>query len=204
VFPSSIITSDQELTSETARGLKQSVLAAVRGREPLVMGSGLKLESMMVDPSDSQFIDLMRWEVEQVCRFFGVPPAMVYGAVSGQSVTYSNVTQSDIQFLKHSLKSWLEDLEDGWSSLLPGPQRVRLNVDDFLRMDAVTRHQDHAVRLANMTMTVNEGRLEDDKEPFVELNDDGVNVYDLPGKPGGVSSPDIVDVGNLADEQGDE
>jgi HK97 family phage portal protein len=201
VFPTSVITSDQDLTPETARGLKQAVMSSVRGREPLVVGSGLKVEPRGVSPTDSQFIDTQRFETEQIARFFGVPPTMIYGAVSGQAVTYSNVTQDDLAFLKHSLKSWVEDLEDGWSALLPSPQRVRLNADDFLRMDAVTRHKDQQVRLGNMATTVNEIRAEEDKDPFVELDDDGSNIFDKPGMPGGAPASVVPDVGG--DNEGD-
>jgi HK97 family phage portal protein len=154
-----------------------------------------------VSPTDSQFIDTQRFETEQIARFFGVPPTMIYGAVSGQAVTYSNVTQDDLAFLKHSLKSWVEDLEDGWSALLPSPQRVRLNADDFLRMDAVTRHKDQQVRLGNMATTVNEIRAEEDKDPFVELDDDGSNIFDKPGMPGGAPASVVPDVGG--DNEGD-
>ena len=160
-FPSSIIYSEQPLDNDGARAIKDSILNAVRGtREPAVLGAGLKYEQVSVNPSDSQFIDLMRFEIEQACRFFGVPPSFVYAAVSGQAVTYQNLASSDTQFFKHSLKSWMDDLEEAWSELLPAPQLVRLNVDSFLRMAAPDRHADQAVRLASHTATVNEIRAE--------------------------------------------
>jgi hypothetical protein len=56
-------------------------------------------------------------------------------------------------------------------------------------MDAVTRHTDQSVRLANLSCTVNEIRAEEDKDPFVELDDDGQNVFDLPGLPSKPAAP---------------
>lgn len=184
-FPTSVVYSDQELTQSDAQGLKDRLMNAVRGsREPAVLGSGLKWETMSVD-QPTWVIDLLRFEIEQCARFFGIPPTMIYGSISGQAVTYSNLTQSESSFFKLSLKSWLDDLESGWSALLPEPQQVRLNVDDFLRMDAETRHKDQQVRLQSKSATLNEIRAEEDKDPFVELDDQGVNVYDQPGVPGG-------------------
>ena len=175
---SDIVYADAEITPEQAQIIKQRILASRTGtREPAVLGAGLKVEHEVVDTKDSQFIDLLRFEVEQACRFFGVPPSMVYAAISGQSVTYANVSQADLQYLKHSLGSWLLDLEDPWSELLTAPQRVRFNVDGLLRMDAKERHGVYETRLKNRTMSINEVRALEDEEPFAE-------EFDEPGIPG--------------------
>lgn len=176
---SDIVYSDAELTPEQAQTIKQRILASRTGlREPAVIGAGLKVEHEVIDTKDSQFIDLLRFEVEQACRFFGVPPSMVYAAISGQSITYANVSQHDIQYLKYSLGSWLLDIEDPWSDLLIEPQRVRFNVEGLLRMDAKERHGVHETRLKNRTTTVNEVRKLEDEEPFPDP------VFDEPGIPG--------------------
>jgi len=179
--PSSVISSDQVLTKPEADGIKAAVRSSWLGREPAVLGSGLSFEQVEVNPSDSQFIELMRFELEQAARFFGVPPSMIYAAVSGQAVTYVNVGQSDIQFMKHSLRTWIDDIEDMWSSLLPGPQVVKLKPEGLLRMDPKGRHELYATRLRDKTITVNEIRdLED--EPLFDGDE-----YDLPGIPGGTT-----------------
>ena len=102
---------------------------------------------------------------------------MVYAAVSGQSLTYANVTDNDMQFLKHGLGIWLADVEDAWSEFLVNGTFVKFNTDALLRMDAEKRHQIYAARLASGTMTVNEVRALEDEEPF----DDP--AADLPPKP---------------------
>jgi HK97 family phage portal protein len=131
------------------------------------------------DPNETQFIDLMRFEVEQVCRFWGVPPSMVYAAVSGQNVTYSNVTDADLAFLKHSLDGYLVRIENALTQLLPKPQVVRANRDAVLRSDARARHEIYDIRLKNRTVTVNEVRKLEDEPPFPEPE------FDDPGIPGG-------------------
>lgn len=171
--PSAVIKHpDPNLTREQAQHLKDSIVASWQGREPAVIGSGLEFEAVEVNPNDSQFIDLMRFEVEQACRFFGVPPSMVYAAVSGSSVTYANVGQNDIQFLKHSLRSWVDDLEDFWSSLLPGSQVVQLKPEGLLRMSAKERHELYSLRLGDGTMTVPEVRALEDEDPLPGAEDD--------------------------------
>lgn len=178
--PSSIVYSDEKLTPDQAAGIKASIVKLYRGnREPAVLGSGLKWEKVTVDPDDSQFIELLRFEVENQCRFFGVPPSMVYGAVSGQSVTYANVSQADLHYLKHSLEVPVGRLERAWSRLIPRPQMVRLNRDALLRSDALTRWQVYKTRLDAKTITVNQVRALEDEPPFTDP------AYDEPGIPGG-------------------
>ena len=178
--PTALVTSDQMLTQEQAAGIKGVVQRALRpgSREPLVMGSGLSWQQIQVSPDDSQFIDLMQFTIQEACRFWRVPPSMIYAAVSGQSVTYANVSQADLAYLKHSLESHLVRIETAWTELLPRPQFVRFNRNAFLRSDPVTRSEVHDRRLRNKTLTVNEVRADEDELPF----DDP--TFDEPGIPG--------------------
>lgn len=177
--PTSIVYSETALTKEQAEAIKGSILNAWRGsREPAVLGSGLRHEKVSVDPKDSQFLDLLRFEVEQACRWWGVPPSMVYAAVSGENVTYTNASQSDLNFLKHSIDNWLVDIEDAWSEWLPSPQVVKFNTSALLRMDDESRWRVHDLRLKNKTTTINAVRALEDEDPFREP------VYDQPGIPG--------------------
>lgn len=180
--PSAIIKADANLTKPQAEEIKAAFIAAQQGREPAVFGSGLTYEAIQLNPKDSQFIDLMRFEVEQACRFFGVPPSMVYSSISGQAVTYSNVSQADLQFLKYSLGIWLADVEDAWQAMVGDPIDVKFNVDALLRMDAPSRWEIHTAALAAKARTVNEVREYEDETPF---DDPG---FDEPGVPEDQSS----------------
>lgn len=184
--PGGIISSETELSAEQATAIKRAFLNAVQGnREPAVLGAGLSYTPIMVDPDDSQFLDLMRFCVEEACRFWRVPPAMVYAQTSGQSVTYANVSQADLAYLKHSLEWLLVRVEGALTRLLPRPQFARFNRNAFLRSDPKERWDIYDIRLRNRSITVNEVRALEDEEPF------GDPSFDEPGTPGGsnVSTP---------------
>ncbi|MEY4338749.1 MAG: hypothetical protein RLZ14_599, partial [Actinomycetota bacterium] len=146
-------------------------------REPAVFGGDWSLEKTSVDPKDSQFIDVLRWECEQAARIYLVPPQMIYAATSGQSVTYANASQTDLAFLKWSLRWPLRRLQWAWSAMLPQPWVVRFNVDALLEVTAMERAQVHEIRLRTKTRTVNEVRRIEDEPPF----DDA--AFDEPGVP---------------------
>lgn len=176
--PAAIVSADSELTKDEADAIKRAFQNATRGnRDPAVLGAGLSYQQITIDPKDSQFIDLMRFEVEQVCRFFRVPPLMVYGSVSGQNVTYSNASSADLAYLKHSLSGPLTRIERALTALLPKPQVVKFNRDAVLKSDPMTRAQVQNLRLKSKTITVNEIRALEDELPFPD--DD----FDMPGIP---------------------
>lgn len=173
-----------DLTEAQAAGIKEAVLRATRGnREPFVHGSDISVEDWVSDLKDSQLIELLQFEVLQACRRLGVPPSMVYAAISGQNITYSNISQADLQFLKYSVQAWVQDLEDAWSELCPMQVEVKFTTDAVLRMDAISRAELHEKRLRTKTRTVNEVRVIEDEEPFPG------DEYDQPGIPGGPDAP---------------
>lgn len=178
--PTTALFLDDDPGPEGAKGIKDRFVAATRGnREPVVFGKGVRMERVSSDPNTTGYIDLLRFEVEQACRFWLVPPAMVYAAVSGQNVTYANVTDADLNFLKHSIDDYFVSIDEALSDLLPRPQVVRANRNAVLRADPRARHDLHEVRLRNKTTTVNEVRALEDEEPFSDP------IYDQPGIPQG-------------------
>lgn len=176
--PTTILYSDADLNADQAAEVKAAWRRAVQpgSREPAVFSSSLKADKIQVDPNETQFIELIRVMVDQVCRFWGVPPSMVFGATSGQSVTYANVTDYDLTFLKHSLDGYYVRVENAMSDLLPGPQIVKANRNAILRSDPKTRYEANAIALANRQMTINEARALEDQPGFGP-------EFDVPGIP---------------------
>ena len=174
-----------DLTEEQAEAVKRKITQIMAGsREPLVLGAAWTFDKFQVSPEDSQFLDTMRFEVEQACRIYGVPPSMVYSSISGQAVTYQNLSDSDLGFLKYGVSSWIVDLEDAWSEFLVAPQVVKFNVNAMLRMDAMKRAELAEIRLRNKLTTINEQRVLEDEEPFSDPS------FDEPGVPGSAPAVD--------------
>jgi HK97 family phage portal protein len=178
--PSAILSSDNpDLDEDLAKRIKAAFVAAIRPgrREPAVLGAGLTYSAIQVDPSNTQFLDMIRWTVEQACRVWHVPPAMIYAAVSGQNVTYTNATVADLHYLKHSVEDYLTNFEDAFEQVTPTNIQTRFNRDAFLRADPMARAQLHKLRLETKTRTVDEVRGIEDEAPFGGL-------FAEPGIPG--------------------
>lgn len=180
--PSALLQPETDPGPVAARAMKEAFIQAAQSREPAVLPQHVTYEQIQVNPDDSQFIELLRFEVENACRFFGVPPSMVYASVSGQSVTYANVSQADLHYLKHSIDTPLVRFEGALTRCLPRPQFAVVNRGALLRADAAARAAEHAIRLNTKTRTVNEVRALEDEEPFTDPE------FDKPGIPGGATA----------------
>lgn len=176
--PTHVLKVDGDPTVDQVEDVKRRLMQISRGnREPLVIGDAWTFEKLQVDPKDSQFLELLRFEIEQACRIYGVRPSRVFAAVSGQNITYSNITDDDIQFLKYDVTPWLVDLEEAWSELIAPPEFVRFNTDALLRMSPAERWGLHIKRLEAKTTTVNEVRHLEDETSFTD------SEFDRPGIP---------------------
>lgn len=177
--PTGILTSETDPGPDGAKRIKEVFRQALGGtREPVVLPKSVTYQKIQTDPKDSMFIDLLRYSVERVARFMRVPPSMIYGQMSGQSVTYANVSQADLHYMKHSLQTPYNRFEE-YLGMLVDPLVVRFNRDAVLRADPGSRADVQAKRLQSKTITVNEVRAQEDQLPFDDL------AFDQPGIPGG-------------------
>jgi HK97 family phage portal protein len=185
--PTAILGVEGDPTEEQARGLKERLMSLTRGnREPLVIPKAHTYTQLQINPSDSQFIDVMRYSVEQVCRIYGEDPAD-YGSSAGGSLTYANRSDADLARFKRR-QYWVTKLQNVLTDMLPRPQVVKLNTSSSLMMTAKERHEIHAIRLQSKTATINEVRKIEDERPF-----DGAE-FDEPGVPIDSDTPDVVEV----------
>lgn len=201
--PSALIYANTEITAEQAGLIKAAAKAAMtNSREPAVFGADLKYEQIQTNPSETQFIELAQFQIEQACRFWRVPTAMVYAAISGKNVTYANASQADLHFLKHTLDGYLVRLEEAWTEILPRPQYVRADRNSVLRMDVQGRYNAWATKLSMRAGTVNEFKIEEGEAPYgPEFDVPGIPPY--PGSPEPTPMPDIPPAGNSQSSSAD-
>ena len=97
------------------------------GRVAVVQGD-VKFEAVSFSAEDSQFLQQRELSAREVARIFRVP-AWVIDAPTGDSLTYSNVTEQARAFVTFSLRPWLVRIEraiSGDPDLCPGSTYCRL------------------------------------------------------------------------------
>jgi HK97 family phage portal protein len=103
-FPSGVFRNQElEVSLEDAREVRESLMEAIRGHKPLVIGRDWDYKPVAVPPSEAQFLEALQANATQLAAIFGLPPDRV-GGRRGDSLTY-NCLSSDTDIL--SLRGWL-------------------------------------------------------------------------------------------------
>jgi len=165
--PSAVLATDQPVNQDQSRTIKDRFVAAVRGREPVVLGNGVKYQQIQISPEESQFLETQKYGVAEICRIFGVPPEMV-AAEAGNSLTYANVEQRGMDFLTYSVQPWLTKLESALFPLLPGQKHLRFDTSVLIRTDFETTMKATAIGIASKQMTDDEARAYRDAPPLTD------------------------------------
>lgn len=139
------------------------------GKSPLLEG-GMKADSIGINPTDAQLLESRSFSVEEVCRWFRVPPWMIGHA--GQSTTKwgTGMEQELLGFLTFTLRPWLRRIEQGVvKDLLTPSERTRhyaqYDLTDFLRADSAARAAFYSAMVNNGLMTRDEVREKEDLPP---------------------------------------
>jgi HK97 family phage portal protein len=174
--PKSVVTSDQPITAEHAKTLKERIKTAITGRDILVMGAGAKFLPLSVSPEESQFLEAQKAGAAEICGFFGCPPQKIPGAAVANSLTYSTVEMSSIDLLTFTCQWWITCLEAALAPLLPGQKHARFDPSVLLRTDFETTMKATAIGIASKQMTPDEARQMRDAAP---LTVEQKNLLDL-------------------------
>ena len=136
---------------------------------------GFKYERIGVAPESAQVSQQMNYLNGEICRVFGVPPALV--GIEGQQ-TYSNVEQQQISFSKHCIVPLCAKLEQELNIKLLAPDEqdrlyMKFNLADMLRGDSASRASYYDTMIKAGVMTINEVREAENLNPV----DNGGDVH---------------------------
>ena len=192
--PSGILTSDGILKPEQRQQLRENIVLPFVGSETtgglMVLEAGLKYQPVTMTPEDSQFLQTRAFQVEEICRWFRVPPFMV-GHTEKSTSWGSGLEQQLIAFLTFSLGPYLRRIEQAViRSLVPVAQRAVLKpefkVEGLLRTDSAARSAFYAVMVQNGIMTRNEVRRLENLPPLPGGDELTVQSQNVPlGRNGG-------------------
>jgi HK97 family phage portal protein len=153
------------------------------GKVPLLEG-GWTLKEMQLPPEDAQLLATRSFQVEQICRWFDVPPAMI-GHMDKSTSWGTGLEQMTLWFLTFSLRHHLKRIEQAISKSLlslveQGTHYAEFNVEGLLRADSKGRSELYAVLARNGLRTRNELRAYDNLPPLPDGDDLTVEVGLIP------------------------
>ncbi len=146
--------------------VKDRYRSAVSDRDIFVVGKDWTWTAPAASDAASAFLEDMKFEAADVCRFFGVPAEMVGAGVSGSAITYANITQLNLQFLVTEIGPLLARREAVLSRMLPEARFLKFNSDALLRMDPEAASRIVLAKVAGRVLAPSEARELDNLPPF--------------------------------------
>jgi HK97 family phage portal protein len=167
---------------ETERdSAKQWYHDTIRNGDLMVTGNDWEYNMIQAEQVGMEWLEGRRFGLGDIARFFGVPSDLIDAAVSGQSITYANISQRNLEFLIFHLGPSIIRREEALTNLLPQPRYVKLNTDGLLRLDPMSRQQLIRSQLETWQVTNDEARELDDKAPLTDA--DIERMTEIYGKP---------------------
>jgi HK97 family phage portal protein len=101
---------DNQQIDALQRTFKERNSGQSSSRTPVVMSGGMKLHQLTLSSEDAELLSTRGFQIEEICRVFGVPPFMI-GHTEKTTSWGSGVEQMSIGFVKYTLQRHLVAFE---------------------------------------------------------------------------------------------
>ncbi|HHZ7362329.1 TPA: phage portal protein [Proteus mirabilis] len=174
---SGFLSSEFPLDDEQRERIRSYLLSFVGSKNAgkmMVLEGGMKYNNVTMNPEAAQMLESRTFSIEEICRWFRVPPFMV-GHMDKQSSWASSVEGMNMQFLTNTLRPLLVNIEQEISRcLLNGDDDyyAEFSVEGLLRADSEGRSAYYTTALQNGWMSRNDVRRLENLPPI-----EGGDIY---------------------------
>lgn len=152
-----------------ARASLQQLSGAANAGKGIVLESGVKAHVVGISPVDAQLLESRQFGVEEICRWFRVPPVMVGHA--NVTAWGTGIEQITLGFLTFTLTTWLTRIEQAINSQLLAPEEegryyAEFVVEGLLRGDSKARAEFYQSMLQNGVYNRDEVRAKENLPPI--------------------------------------
>lgn len=133
-----------------------------------VLDRGMEIKTVPINHRDLQYIELRKFQVEQICRINNMPPHRVQ---SLDRATFSNIEHQDLEYVKHTIMPVCRRIESRVNKSLLGVREGRkyfceFNLDALYRGDMVSRSQAFQTKIFSAQLSPNEARGYENENPY--------------------------------------
>jgi HK97 family phage portal protein len=143
VLVAGILQTEQRITTEQADALAERWRAKVSGlaraHDIVALGNGAKFQPISMPNTDAQMIETRKFQVDEIARWFGIPPFML-GSVEKTTSWGTGIEQQKISFVDFTLDGWLKRVAARVTmDVVPSNAEARHDVRPLTRGDSGTR-----------------------------------------------------------------
>jgi len=165
--PTGFFLFDQILSPQQREEAQKTLVEPISGSEHAggvgILEAGVKWQPVSINPDDAQMLETRRFDIEEICRWFGVPPILIGHAGAGQTMWGTGVEQLLIAWLTLGVDPICDRIESRIRKQLIRPYSGPRRYAEFLReallqMDSKAKSAFLSTCVQNGLMTRNEGR----------------------------------------------
>lgn len=174
VAPSGVLTVPQmptDVSKEVIERMREQFMDRYAGtgnaRKPVVLTGGTTWSQITLSPADAQMLETRKFQIEEIARWHRVPLHKIQQITGNASQGGGNgLEQMALEFAQDGLLPWTVRLERADSMLLPPGQRLRYNLNAYVRVDMKTRAEVLAIQRQNGVRNADEWRALEDEAPI--------------------------------------
>lgn len=156
------------------RSYVETISGALNAGKSPVLEQGVTPETIGINPVDAQLLESRSWSIEEICRFYGVPPWMI-GHTDKGSNWGTGLEQQMIAFLTFCISSFTTQIQQCVNKRLLTPvERQRYyaeySLEGFLKADSAARASFYSTMVQNGIYSRNDCRVKENL-PRVEGGD---------------------------------
>lgn len=179
--PGGVLEHPGSLNDESLKNLRNSWEEMHQGLDKqhriAILEEGLTYKQIGIAPEEAQFLETRKFQVNEIARFFRVPPHMLGDL---ERATFSNIEHQSIDFVVHSIRPYLVRWEQAINTSLFGKEGQKkyfaeFTVDGLLRGDIKSRYEAYNTGIQAGFLNRNEVREMENRNPV-----DGLDEYLVP------------------------
>lgn len=166
-----VLKSSAPMTNEQKKQVAESWSASIKntlGGGVAILPQGLDFQSISVSPEDSQLLDVRKYNVIEIARFFNISPVKLFDY---SNVSYSTLEQTSMSYLQDTILPFTQLMEDEFNRKLFKPSEVGKYSIDFdysvlVQTDKTSEAEYYNKLLTNGILSVNDVRAKLGYEPI--------------------------------------
>jgi HK97 family phage portal protein len=163
--------------------------------KPILLEEGMEFQQLTIKPTDSQYLESRRFQVEDIARIYRVPLHLLQNL---DRATNNNIEHQSLEFIMYTMLPWVKRWEDAINMQLLTPQQrrsgyfVEFLMASLMRGDQKSRYEAYATGRNWGWLSANDVRKLENMNSI-----DGGDEYLTPLNMGTAGSPDAKDKGVL-------
>lgn len=130
---------ERAIPPDVAEEAKSRYMRSTTPGGVFVVGNDWELSPISAASVQDQYVELMKFGIPDIARFFDVPADLIDGSIPGSSITYANIAQRFTHLNVVNIGPAVARRERALSRLASGSRFVKLNRDALLAMDPASR-----------------------------------------------------------------